>query len=101
MLSAVGGDSCVNRCAARGLCGRCNWNTCHDDGRFVEAVIDFLDNEFGVDRSRLFAFGGSNGGMAVHHLVAARLPRGALPREIFALVRARPSVVSHAVRAAH
>ena len=45
-----------------------------DDGRFVEAVIDELDAEFGVDRSRLFAFGGSNGGMAVHHLVAARLP---------------------------
>ena len=65
---------CYESCAARGLCGRCNWNTCHDDGRFVEAVIDELDAEFGVDRSRLFAFGGSNGGMAVHHLVAARLP---------------------------
>ena len=40
----------------------------------MEAVIEALDDEYGVDRSRLFAFGGSNGGMAVHHLVAARLP---------------------------
>ena len=67
---------CYDSCAALGKCGRCNWNTCYDDGAFVEAVVDDLDRAFGVDRSRLFVFGESNGGMAVHYLIASRLPGG-------------------------
>lgn len=46
----------------------CNWCTCHDDLAFIEQILDDLEANLCIDRSRVYAMGMSNGGMFVHRL---------------------------------
>jgi polyhydroxybutyrate depolymerase len=46
----------------------CNWCTCHDDLAFIEQILDELEQNFCIDRNRIYATGMSNGGMFVHRL---------------------------------
>lgn len=69
--------------------GAATWHAIHcckpalsyniDDIGFTEKIIDTLRNELNIDPDRIYAIGGSNGGMFVHR-VAADLP------DIFAAV---------------
>lgn len=63
------GFGCYDSCAKSGAaCGLCDWSTCYDDVAFVQAILDAATC---VDRSHLFIYGESNGGMMVHHLITA------------------------------
>ncbi len=54
-----------------GVCGDCNWCSCHDDLGFVEALLDELEDKLCIDRDRLYALGFSNGGMFAQRLGCA------------------------------
>ncbi len=41
-----------------------------DDVKFVRAMVDQLAKQYPIDRSRIFATGGSNGGIFCHYLAA-------------------------------
>lgn len=77
------GYGCYDSCTKAGVaCGLCDWSTCYDDVAFVQAILDAATC---VDRSHVFIYGESNGGMMVHHLITA-LPgvfKAAVP--VFAL----------------
>ena len=52
-------------------CGRprgCDWCSCHDDVRFIAALLDELEATLCVDLDRVFATGMSNGAMFTHRL---------------------------------
>ena len=71
---------CYATCSKLGLCtggaggSSCGWSTCFDDVFFVEQILVQVASAFCVDLSRIYATGGSNGGMLVHYL-AQRLPK--------------------------
>ena len=54
-----------------GVCGDCNWCSCHDDLGFVNAVIDELEATLCVDLDRVYGVGYSNGGMFAHRMACA------------------------------
>ena len=67
---------CYTSCAARPQgCHECDWTTCADDFAFVEALLDWLEDNVCVDRSRVFATGHSNGGQFAWALGARLAPR--------------------------
>jgi poly(3-hydroxybutyrate) depolymerase/CubicO group peptidase (beta-lactamase class C family) len=49
----------------------CDWCSCYDDVRFIEALLDQVEESLCIDRDRVFATGISNGGMFVHRLGCA------------------------------
>lgn len=65
---------CYKSCSARGLCSQrsrqanpCFWSTCADDVGFVKAIMDSVSDKACVDRSRIFGYGESNGGMLLYN----------------------------------
>lgn len=51
-------DTCLDGCR-----DSCWWTTCNDDTTFVHALLDKIESEFCVDRTRVYAGGESNGGL--------------------------------------
>ena len=67
--------SCYYSCQQiPGMCGRCNWSTCYDDGHFVSKLVDHLKNTLCINLQRVYGSGESNGGMMLYYLVD-RFPR--------------------------
>ena len=70
---------CYKSCAARVQgCKPCDWTTCNDDFVFVGLLLDWMEENFCVDPSRVYATGFSNGatfvyalGQALAHRIAA------------------------------
>lgn len=60
--------SCYKSCVDRNKCGKCNFSTCHDDVLFTKALLKRIAEEYCVDLSRIYAAGGSAGGMFAHYL---------------------------------
>lgn len=54
-------------------CGPCSWCSCANDVQFVSDLLDHLEEQWCIDRRRIFATGFSNGGMLVYTL-AQELP---------------------------
>ena len=60
--------------------GSATWNALHccnpalkwdvDDIGFTKTIIDTISTELNIDRKRIYAIGGSNGGMLVHRIAA-------------------------------
>lgn len=51
-------------CRARVALNTCSWTQCQDDDvAFVADLLDELERDLCIDRSRIYATGGSNGGM--------------------------------------
>jgi polyhydroxybutyrate depolymerase len=46
----------------------CNWCTCHNDLAFVEQMLDAIEQNYCIDRNRIYATGLSSGGMLTHRL---------------------------------
>jgi len=51
-------DTCPNGCK-----DICSWTTCNDDTLMVHNLLDLIENELCVDKSRIYAGGESNGGV--------------------------------------
>jgi len=78
--------SCYESCVALNQCGYCNWSTCHDDVAFVKSMLVQIATSYCIDLTRIYALGGSNGGMLLYYLAekmpetfAALVPVYALP----------------------
>ena len=57
-------DSWRYPCPAEcGECNRCAWTSCYDDVGFLEKLLDSVQSEFAIDKSRTYLLGVSNGGM--------------------------------------
>ena len=54
----------------------CFWSTCADDVGFVKAIVATVAEKACVDRSRIFGYGESNGGMLLYRPEMAALDRG-------------------------
>lgn len=50
-------------CSENAAISGCWWTSCNNDVAFVGALLDKLENELCIDRSRVYATGESNGGM--------------------------------------
>jgi len=78
---------CYTSCDRRPQgCGRCDWTTCYNDGDFVEAILDTIEQSYCVNTKMVYATGYSNGGMMAYevglrlgHRVAAIVPGGGQP----------------------
>jgi polyhydroxybutyrate depolymerase len=46
----------------------CNWCTCHNDIAYVEQMLDTIEQNYCIDRNRIYATGFSSGGMLTHRL---------------------------------
>lgn len=67
---------CYQSCNARPQgCGKCDWTTCADDGGYVNMVLDDLEKELCLDKSRYYATGYSNGGMMAYEIGMSVLER--------------------------
>jgi len=60
--------SCYKSCIDRNMCGKCSFSTCHDDLAFVKALLTQVSKDYCVDLTRIYAAGGSAGGMMAHYL---------------------------------
>lgn len=56
-------DLCYHGTCADGCKDLCWWTTCNDDTTFVHALLDKIEAEFCIDRTRIYAGGESNGGV--------------------------------------
>jgi poly(3-hydroxybutyrate) depolymerase len=64
-------DVCYTSCGES--CSACSWSSCADDVGFVELMLNTLEAQLCVDRSKIRAHGSSNGGMMVFELLQSRL----------------------------
>ena len=62
---------CQDSCGSN--CKRCDWCSCLDDVGFVSAILDSLDDQFCIDKKRIFATGFSNGAIMAYQ-IAISLP---------------------------
>ena len=61
-------NSCYNSCKKLDLCSPCGWSTCVDDGLFAYNLVSYIKENYCVDQQKVFANGGSNGGMMTHYM---------------------------------
>lgn len=67
------GWQCYASCKAKGYCvDKCRWSHCLDDAAFTRAILEYLRRtvSVGVDASRIYATGHSNGAVVLYGLGA-------------------------------
>jgi len=58
-----GSISCYSSCPLCDSMTSCDWTSCHDDIAFTRALVDYMSENFCLDRSSFHQSGVSNGGM--------------------------------------
>ena len=96
-------QACADSCQPLGVCNsqnqrNCNWATCIDDISFVNQLLDKLEAQVCIDRSRIFASGESMGGLMAYqvaadiaHRFAAAAPTVGQPLDGFGAAASNPN----------
>jgi len=64
--------ACYDSCQKLNLCTVCSWTTCYNDVEFVDALMEYLNENLCLNSSDIHISGSSNGAMFVYYLTSQR-----------------------------